>query len=356
MQDSKILHMGIDFGTSKSAISCDNGIRTFIPSYVGFPKDMVSRKLVGKDTVFGIDVLKNKLSLNLVRPLEIIKQPDRTDAKEYKQAMDAARKLLAHLIYIATEGNPDRYVIRGVVGVPALASSKIKSAFAEIAEGLLDSILIVSEPFAVAYGLNLFNNALIVDIGAGTIDICRMSGTIPAEDDQITISKAGDYIDQTFFSLIKAKYPDASITIDMVRMFKEENTTITDYGEKLQITLPVKGKPTLMDVTGEIREACRSVVADIVEGIGHLISTFNPEFQDNLKGNVILAGGGSQIIGLREEMENYMQKNLGYGKVRKVEEPVFAGANGALVMCRDMPEEYWTNLKETKSKEKGKKE
>ena len=55
-------------------------------------------------------------------------------------------------------------------------------------------------------------------------------------------------------------------------------------------------------------------------------------------------------------MENYMQKNLGYGKVRKVEEPVFAGANGALVMCRDMPEEYWTNLKETKSKEKGKKE
>lgn len=356
MQDSKVLHMGIDFGTSKSAISCDNGIRTFIPSYVGFPKDMVSRKLVGRDTVFGIDVLKNKLSLNLCRPLEIIKQPDHTDAKEYKQATDAAKKLLAHLIFVATEGNPDRYVIRGVVGVPALANTKIKSAFADIAEGLLDSILIVSEPFAVAYGLNLFNNALIVDIGAGTIDICRMSGTIPAEDDQITLSKAGDYIDQTFFSLIKAKYPDASITVDMARMFKEENTTITDYGEKLHITLPVKGKPTVLNVTEEIREACRSVVAEIVEGIGHLISTFNPEFQDNLKENVVLAGGGSQIIGLREEIENYMQKNLGYGKVRKVEEPVFAGANGALVMCRDMPEEYWTNLKETKGKEKGKKE
>jgi rod shape-determining protein MreB len=40
-----------------------------------------------------------------------------------------------------------------------------------------------------------------------------------------------------------------------------------------------------------------------------------------------------------------MKEALGYGKVIRVEEPLYAGANGALKLCKDMPDEYWDELK-----------
>ena len=89
----------------------------------------------------------------------------------------------------------------------------------------------------------------------------------------------------------------------------------------------------------------------IVDGVRKLVAGFDPEFQRGLKRNVILAGGGSKIVGLRKEIENYMKKTLGYGRVTAVEEPLYAGANGALRLAKDMPNEYWnevTSIKEEK--------
>jgi rod shape-determining protein MreB len=40
--------VGIDLGTSRSSISASNGERHVIDSYVGWPLDMVARKLIQK--------------------------------------------------------------------------------------------------------------------------------------------------------------------------------------------------------------------------------------------------------------------------------------------------------------------
>jgi rod shape-determining protein MreB len=66
----KVLHIGIDLGTSRSAVAASNGTREWIESYVGWPKDFVSRKALGKDIVFGSEALNNRLSLELFRPLQ----------------------------------------------------------------------------------------------------------------------------------------------------------------------------------------------------------------------------------------------------------------------------------------------
>jgi len=356
MAKTKVLNIGIDLGTSRSVIASDNGVRTFVPSYVGYPKDAVARKMLGREIVFGEQALTNRMALKLYRPFDkgVLKYSDDADKnqKEYKNSLNVAKELLRHLVELAKEGDTeyfDTYIVRGVIGAPALASRKNKKALLDIAENILDDVMIASEPFTVAYGLGLFTNALIVDIGAGTVDLCRMHGTIPTEEDQITTFKAGDYIDQVFYDLLMKKYPDANFTVNMVKRFKEENSTITEGGDGVFIELPVKGKPTKYDVTNELRQACREIVPDIVEGIKKLVSTFDPEFQRGLKNNVVLAGGGSQIVGLRKEIANYMQEHLGYGRVVKEEEPLYAGANGALKLCKDMPDEYWHELK---SKEK----
>ena len=352
MKNKRILNVGIDLGTSRSVIACDNGVRTFVSSYVGFPKDAVSEKMLGKrQVVFGDEALHNRLAVDLHRPFDKgrLKYTGsfEEDSKENQREKSIARMLLKHLIDLATEEEEERsedFITRGVVGAPALASMKNKKTLLDIANGVLDDAMIVSEPFAVAYGLKLFSSALIIDIGAGTVDLCRMAGTIPTEQDQITTMKAGDHIDHIFLELIQKKYKDANFTVAMVKRFKEDNAFVSVQGERVSIELPVHGKPANHDVTEELRLACRSIVPEIVEGIKHLIAEFDPEFQRGLKRNVILAGGGSQIVGLRKEIEEYMKKTLGYGRVTAVEEPVYAGANGALRLAKDMPDEYWDEM------------
>lgn len=351
MADKKVLNIGIDLGTSRSVIACDNGIRTYVASFVGYPKDAVSQKMFGKDIIYGDEALRNRLSLDMFRPfdkgmLKFAEKEDYTkDVQLYKKSKQAANDLMKHLIGLATADEPEDIILRGVIGAPALASINNKKELLDVSTAVLDDAMIASEPFTVAYGLNILSKAFIVDIGAGTVDLCRMHGTIPTEEDQITTFKAGDHVDQVFLELIKEKYSDANFTVTMIKRFKEENASISQHGERVTIDLPVEGKPTKHDVTDELREACRSIVPEIVDGIKKLIAAFDPEFQDELKRNVILAGGGSQIVGLRKEIEDYMKKNLGFGKVIKVEEPLYAGANGALMLCKDMPDEHWDELK-----------
>ena len=76
-----------------------------------------------------------------------------------------------------------------------------------------------------------------------------------------------------------------------------------------------------------------------------LIATFDPEFQDRLKNRVLLAGGGSMIKGLDTAIERQMYETLGGGKVIRIEEPIYGGANGALKIAHDMPAEFWEQLK-----------
>jgi len=352
---ANILNIGIDLGTSRSVIACDNGIRKYVSSYVGYPKDAVSSRMLGRDIIFGDECLKHRLALDVYRPFlkGVLMHSDESseNLEDYKKAKEVAKELLMHLVNLAMEDETksEKTIIRGVIGAPALATYNNKQDLLDIANGILDDVMIASEPFTVAYGLNIFANALIIDIGAGTVDLCRMHGTIPSEEDQVTTFKAGDYVDQVFLELIKKKYSQANFTQTMIKRIKEENSFISNQEESVVINLPVNGKPTPHDVTNELREACRTIVPEIVAGVKHLIASFDPEFQDALKENVVLAGGGSQIVGLHKEIENYMKEELGFGKVSKVEEPLYAGANGALYLCKDMPDEYWDQLREEDS-------
>jgi len=348
MENTKVLNVGIDLGTSRTVIACSNGMRTFVPSYVGYAKDAVTVKMLGSDVVFGKNALKYKMAVELYTPIKkgVIQYSDDPEKhkKEYEKTINVSRALIKHVISLVSKDEAEGLIVKGVIGAPALASRKNKKALLEISKGILNDVMIVSEPFTVAYGLNCLYNSLIIDIGAGTVDLCRMQGTIPSEEDQITTLMAGDHIDQVFLSLIKKKYKNANFTVNMIKKFKEENAFVSAHGERISIDLPVEGKPVSHDVTDELREACREIVPNIVSGIKKLVASFNPEFQDELKGNIILAGGGSQIIGLKKEIESYMKKTLGYGKVTKVEEPLYAGANGALMLAKDMPDEYWDDM------------
>jgi rod shape-determining protein MreB len=333
----KQLLVGIDLGTSRSAIAADNGNREWVESYVGWPRDFIARKVVGKPMLFGAEAVKHRLSLDMYRPLKngVIKEGTARDE-------EAVKELIHHLISLVQE-DKEAGSIRAVVGVPAESFKVNKVALKKAVSEFAESLFVVSEPFAVAYGVGALDNALVIDIGAGTVDFCIMHGTVPAEEDQRTVLTAGDYIDQQLFTFLEERYPNADFNLNMIRRFKEQHSFVGEPDEDVEVEIPVEGKSTRHNITDEIRRACESILPAIVESTLELIAKFDPEYQDTIRENIILAGGGSQIKGLKKYLENTIGE-YGPTKVRIVEDPLFSGANGALELAREMPEEYWTSL------------
>jgi rod shape-determining protein MreB len=115
----------------------------------------------------------------------------------------------------------------------------------------------------------------------------------------------------------------------------------------------VHGKPKACDVTDPLKNACKIIVAPIAEAICELVTRFDGEFQQRLLNNIILGGGGSQLRGLDRALEDALRQYSG-GKVRKVNDAVFAGADGALKLAQMMPPESWREAGYTPAEEPAK--
>jgi rod shape-determining protein MreB and related proteins len=336
---AEILHVGIDLGTSRSAISASNGERFVVDSFVGWPLDMVAKKVLKRDVLIGAEAVANRTMLDLHRPLErgLLKEGSDKD-------VEAVRELLKHLLrLVGVNGHVRASDVRAVVGVPAAALRTNKQYLRNSMKGIVDSLLIVSEPFAVAYGLDALLHTMIIDIGAGTTDFCVMKGRYPTEEDQRTLTVAGDSIDTQLLKLVNERYPDANITIFMVREWKEKHSFVGDRNEKVVVTAPVKGVPTKLDITAEMRTACETLLAPVVETMLDLLARVEPEFQERVRQHVILSGGGGLIRGLPQALETAL-RSVGGGKVRYMDDPVFVGSDGGLALATDAPEGDWEKL------------
>ncbi len=337
---NEVLCVGIDLGTSRSRVSVSNGARHVIQSYVGWPVDMVARKLVRKPLLIGLEALENRSMLDLHRPLEwgLIKEGSEKDEA-------AVRELLRHLISLAgiKQKSKNRPKVRAVIGVPAEALRVSKQHLRDTMKGIADNLMIVSEPFAVAYGLEALLHTMIIDIGAGTTDFCVMNGRYPTEDLQRTLNIAGDSIDQQLAKLVRERQPAAQFSIHMVREWKEKWSFVGESKGPVTVTVPVGGKPTELDITDEMRSACESILPPLSETMIDLLSRVEPEYQDKVRNNIILAGGSSLISGLAGSLQRALSE-VGGGRVSLVKDPVFAGSDGGLAVARDAANSDWEKL------------
>jgi rod shape-determining protein MreB and related proteins len=341
-------YVGMDLGTFKTSVASSSGYRDVFPTAVGWPKDHVARTMLGRDLVFGKDLTEHRLALDVVRPFEkgALKYLDAAaaglnPAQVQKHAL--ATRLVIEYAVTAVVPERDRPVY-GVIGVPSRASVKNKKFIMDAAEGVFDAVAIVSEPFTIAYGMNRLTDTLVIDIGAGTIDICPIYGVYPADEEQVTVPLGGDAVDEEFEKRLLKKYPGVQVSRNMVRDVKERYGFVNELGEAAVVTLPINGKPTPLDVSEPLKGACSVIVQPIIEGVRNLISRFDPEFQQRMRQNILLGGGGSQLKGLDRAIEASL-KDFGGAKVTRVSDASFAGAVGALKLAMAMPAQGWTSLK-----------
>jgi rod shape-determining protein MreB and related proteins len=339
-EPNETLCVGIDLGTSRSSISASNGERHVIDSYVGWPLDMVARKLIQKPILVGREALDSRSMLDLRRPMErgLIKDGSKKDE-------EAVQEILRHLITQIglKQKNKTRSKVRAVVGVPAEAFRNSKQRLRSAMDGVADSVMLVSEPFAVAYGLEALLHALIIDIGAGTADFCVMQGRYPTEEDQRTLPNAGDFIDEQLLKLVREHHPETQTSIHMIREWKEQWSFVGEAKQPVVVSVPVKGKATELDITAEMRAACESILAPVCETMLDLLTRVEPEYQAKVRNNVILAGGTSLIAGLSQAIEKSLAE-LGGGHATVVKDPVFAGSDGGLAIARDASSSDWEKL------------
>ncbi len=328
------LLLGIDLGTSRTAVVSSDGYHDISSSVVGYPKDVIGLKLLGKPQVFGKEALENPSALTLYQPFEdgLVRE-----ANHYNY--NTAYELLKNAIAQATEaggGGP----ACGIISVPARASLQNKKFLSHIARELLDVSLIVPKPFMVAYNINRLNNSIIVDIGAGTVDICAMKGTVPHLDDLVTLTKAGNYIDSRFEALVAERHPDCQTSKGQLRHLKEQFSFIKEYGGEVVTTLRSDGVPVEVDLSDELRSACESILPDILEHLVSMFKAFDPEAQPEVLENIFISGGGSLIQGIDEVVALHLVE-YGDVHVRCIDDSGLIGAQGALKLAQDIDPEVW---------------
>ncbi len=329
------LYLGIDLGTFQSTITASNGESNTIETVVGKPKDPIARNFLKRDTLFGADALKNKLACNIYRPLSSgVAQDDENN-------LAAAKSFVTHLVDSISPEDFDE--VFGVICSPSTISFVDKSNLVSILRGQVNAIMVVSEPFAVAFGLDEVGGSIVVDIGAGTTDIARIYGAFPTEDDQATLDEAGDWVDGILQNLIEKKFTGAQLTKDMVRKWKEEGSYVSGDPREQIVELSVEGKKQVVDIGDLVQIACGELVPYLVSAIKKNVAGADPEYQPILRNNIILSGGGSLIDGIADRVADELA-DIGDVRVWCVDDPIVRVADGAYKLAMQMPDDQYTAI------------
>ena len=299
------LDIGIDLGTANTLVYIrDKGIVINEPSWVAIEKRSGRPLAIGAEAREMVGRAPSDIAV--IRPLRdgVISEFEITEA------------MLDHFIKKAHE----QMIVpfprpRVVVGIPSGVTEVEKRAVydATISAGAREAHLI-EEPMAAAIGAGLpiteLRGSMIVDIGGGTTEVAvfAMRGIVVKR----SIRVAGDEMDEDIIQYARSKYnlligermaERAKIGIGSAFPLPEEQT-MTLRGRNL-----INGLPQAVEISSiELREAMAPSVNIIVDTVRDTIDETPPELvADLMESGICLAGGGGQIRGLAERLEDLIK-------------------------------------------------
>jgi rod shape-determining protein MreB and related proteins len=302
------LDIGIDLGTANTLVAIrDKGIVINEPSWVAINKRTRRPLAIGSEAREMVG--RTPSDIVAIRPLRdgVISEFEITEAM-LKYFIDKAHEQM-----LVPFPRP-----RVVVGVPSGVTEVEKRAVydATISAGARDAYLI-EEPMAAAIGAGLpiieSRGSMIVDIGGGTTEVAvfAMGGIVVSR----SIRVAGDEMDEDIIAYARNKY-NLLIGERMAERIKigigsafplSEERTMTLRGRNL-----INGLPQTVEISSiEIREAMAPSVNIIVDTVRDALDETPPELvADLMEVGVCLAGGGAQIQGLADRIEDIVKMRV----------------------------------------------
>jgi rod shape-determining protein MreB and related proteins len=201
---------------------------------------------------------------------------------------------------------------RMVICVPSGITGVEQRAVQEAAEyaGARKPAYIIEEPMAAAIGAGLPvqepTGSMIVDIGGGTTEVAVLSlGGIVTSS---SVRVGGDELDDAIIQWVKKEHGLAlgERTAEEVKMSLGSAWPLEqELAAELRGRDLVSGLPkTVVTTTEEIREALEEPVTAIVDAVKVTLDTTPPELAaDVMERGIVLTGGGSLLLGMRERLE-----------------------------------------------------
>lgn len=349
-----VLLIGLDLGTNTTRLmasyagSPDLILDETVPTVVGYVKEGIVENFLPDNAkvLYGQLAMKNRAYLRLVSPLVDGVVSDLGAAQDFT-------RYLRHLINPPPTGE-----LRAIVGLPANAERAARESLTQAVTGLFHKVILIPEPFLGALGfrdeskladpgyVDPIRNSLMVDIGAGTTDVCLVQGYFPTAEDQLSIAFAGDKVDVILQQSIRKAYPDIDLSLVKVREIKEQFSYVGKPEGPVVVNLVVGGKMRKLDLGEAIGNACEQLLQRIFDAVKTMIAQASIDMVTELMQNIILTGGGSRIRNLDTELQRLLVED-GFENPRVLtmgENYKQYVAKGALVAARQAKETQWQQI------------
>jgi len=328
------LRVGLDIGHHTTVFQVASRLeeallpRTYvIPSVVAYPGGRLGDPrtlLVGNEALLARD------RCELIHPL------DSGNARALKDFTAYLRQLM---------DPTGRREIWGVVSCMQAASPEEEKRVRALANEIFDrtSLLDPALLMATAYGCqDVARNSLWIDVGARSIRVTLIHGGSPETSDSIVIEGGGNALDERLQRAIHKRYPDLELTLLTVRQIKERLGYVAPASRPCKLVVSYDGTALELDIAPIVERACEPLVEQILEGMWQVLPRVSSDSAEELLGNIILAGGGAAIRGLRERLQMEVRRAHGSSaNVRIADRTATLVANGAIRWAYFLKEEDW---------------
>ena len=261
-----------------------------VPTVLGYS----SPKAFFEYVSIGDDALEKRDHLQLVRPLS----PH--IAKPEARARDFARRLRD----LCGERWPPR--ARGVVNLSFGSSVHERLQRQRMTGELFERVAFAEDTFLAALGtgsLEVTSHSIVVDVGQGSTRLARICGEPPKEADWAVIPYGSGLIDDALRVEIERRYPELVLTDWTLCQLKEKLAFVAPAGRQATLELRYKGARARVEVTELVEEACSQLIKPLKEMINAAFRTCPSDEIRSFQQNIVLAGGGAKLPGLRERLE-----------------------------------------------------